>query len=175
MRKGPRHRNLPHLPRPHDLVLRRSQLHQCEWAAAVQFLSADAHLRAEAELSAIGETRRRIPIDDRRIDATQKLAGIRFVVRHDRVGMFRRVTVDMCDGFIDASDDVDRNAQTQIFLIPVLLGRGTNVQSGGQGAGFAIAGIVLGIVALLMLVTAAVVYISNPALFQNLQNAVQPP
>jgi hypothetical protein len=44
-----------------------------------------------------------------------------------------------------------------------------------RGAGFAIAGIVLGIVALLMLVTAAVVYISNPAVFQNLQNAVQPP
>jgi hypothetical protein len=41
-----------------------------------------------------------------------------------------------------------------------------------RGQGFAIAGIVLGVVALLMLVTTAVVFISNPAMWQNFQNAL---
>jgi hypothetical protein len=44
-----------------------------------------------------------------------------------------------------------------------------------SGAGFAIAGIVLGVVALLIMVTAAVVFISNPALWQNFQNALPQP
>jgi hypothetical protein len=44
-----------------------------------------------------------------------------------------------------------------------------------RGAGFAIAGIALGVLALLILVTMVVVFISNPSLIQNLQNAVQPP
>ncbi len=45
-------------------------------------------------------------------------------------------------------------------------------QPGRSGAGFAIAGIILGVVALLIMVTAAVVFISNPAMWQNFQNAL---
>src|ERR1700722_14440877 len=86
-RKQPSCGKLPHLPGPNNFILRTSQFHKCERAAAVKFLRADAHLGAEAEFSAIGETRRSIPVDDRRIDAAQKLAGIQFIPRHDRVGM----------------------------------------------------------------------------------------
>jgi hypothetical protein len=43
-----------------------------------------------------------------------------------------------------------------------------------RGAGYAIAGIVLGVVALLIMVTAAAVFISNPSMWQNFQNALQP-
>jgi hypothetical protein len=57
----------PHLPRPHNLVLRRSKLGQRERSAAVQFLGADAHLGAEAEFRAIGEARGGIPVDGRGI------------------------------------------------------------------------------------------------------------
>jgi len=41
-----------------------------------------------------------------------------------------------------------------------------------RGAGFAIAGIVLGVLALLMVVTALVLFISNPSMWQNFQNAL---
>ncbi len=41
-----------------------------------------------------------------------------------------------------------------------------------RGSGFAIAGIVLGAVALLMLITSAVYLMFNPGMLQNLQNAL---
>jgi hypothetical protein len=41
-----------------------------------------------------------------------------------------------------------------------------------SGTGYAIAGIVLGVLALLMVVTALVLLISNPSVFQNFQNAL---
>jgi ABC-type Na+ efflux pump permease subunit len=41
-----------------------------------------------------------------------------------------------------------------------------------SGTGYAIAGIVLGVLALLMVVTALVLFISNPSMFQNFQNAL---
>jgi len=44
---------LPHLPAARYLVLRRGQFRQGERVAAVQFLCADAHFRAEAEFSAV--------------------------------------------------------------------------------------------------------------------------
>lgn len=42
-----------------------------------------------------------------------------------------------------------------------------------RGTGFAITGIVLGVISLLFLVTGVVVFMSNPAMLQNLQNALQ--
>jgi len=48
-------------------------------------------------------------------------------------------------------------------------------QPGRSGAGFAIAGIVLGVIALLMVVTAMVLFVSNPSIWQNFQNALPQP
>ena len=50
------------LARTDNLVLGGCQLFQCERAAAVQLLGANAHLRAEAELGAIGEAGGCVPI-----------------------------------------------------------------------------------------------------------------
>jgi hypothetical protein len=44
-----------------------------------------------------------------------------------------------------------------------------------RGTGFAIAGIVLGVLALLIMVTALVIFLSNPAMWQNFQNALPQP
>jgi hypothetical protein len=44
-----------------------------------------------------------------------------------------------------------------------------------RGSGFAIAGIVLGAVALLMLIISAVYFVLNPGMLQNIQNALPQP
>src|SRR5262249_13606076 len=43
------------LASPDDLILRGREFFQREWPAAMQFLCADTHLRAEAEFPAIGK------------------------------------------------------------------------------------------------------------------------
>jgi hypothetical protein len=60
-RLGLRHES-PYLPRPHDLVLGRSQLCQRKRPTAMQLLGADTHLRAEAKLRAVCKTGRCVPI-----------------------------------------------------------------------------------------------------------------
>src|SRR3954471_21930602 len=77
---------LPHLPRSHNLILRRSQFLQCKGSAAMQLLRADAHLRAEAEFSAVGEARRRIPVDVGGIDQAKESARIGFAGGDDYFG-----------------------------------------------------------------------------------------
>jgi hypothetical protein len=44
-----------------------------------------------------------------------------------------------------------------------------------RGAGFAIAGIILGVIALLLLLTSIAVFVSNPSMLQNLQNSLPQP
>jgi uncharacterized membrane protein len=44
-----------------------------------------------------------------------------------------------------------------------------------RGSGFAIAGIILGVIALLMAITTAAYLVFNPAMLQNIQNALPQP
>src|SRR5579863_1864199 len=117
--------------RPDNLVLRRCQFRQRKRTAAMQLLCTDAHFGAEPEFAAVSEARRSIPVNNRRIDATQKLPSIGFIARHDCVGMMRGIVIDAADGFIRIGHDANCNAQPQIFLIPVLLACRTNIQSAG--------------------------------------------
>jgi hypothetical protein len=67
------------------------------------------------------------------------------------------------------------------FLAPVSIVLGAVAlsqlkhQPGRKGGGFAIAGIVLGVIALLMVVAAMVFFMSNPSIWQNFQNALPQP
>src|ERR1700736_4376328 len=95
---------LSYLPRSDNLVLRRSQLGQRERPTTMKLLSADAHLGSEAELRAIGEAGRCVPVHRGRIDSAQEFTGIRFVARHDGVGMLCGISIDVGNRFVHVRD-----------------------------------------------------------------------
>src|ERR1700693_5421945 len=108
---------LSYLPGPHNLVLRRSEFCQREGAAAVEFLSADAHLGAEAELGAISKTSRSVPVNCSRIHSTKKLAGVRLIARHNRIRVPCRIAIDVGNRLIHIRDNAPRHAQAPVFFI----------------------------------------------------------
>ena len=105
----------------------------------MQFLGADAHLRAETKLSSIGEPGRGVPINHRRINFPQKLAGVSFVAGHNRFRIFSGVTIDMFNRIFDVRNHANRDAEPQILLAPIAFFGGADAHSDGQAAGLVIA------------------------------------
>ena len=73
----------------------------------MQLLRADAQLRAEAELTAVGEAGARVHVDAGAVDACMEGAGMGAVVRADGLAMARRMAVYVADCFVYAAYDLD--------------------------------------------------------------------
>jgi signal transduction histidine kinase len=84
----------------HD-VLRGCHLGQPHRAAGVELLGRDTDLRAEAELSSVGEARRRIDHDCGSIDSCGEPARGILRTRHDRLGVAGPEAPDVRDGSIE--------------------------------------------------------------------------
>ena len=95
----------------------------------VQFARADAKLCAEAVAEAVGEARRGVVIDARRVNAFQKERRRLTVFRDDGLRMARAVSVYVPDGLVAACHYFDRDNQVGILRRPVLL-RGGGALSG---------------------------------------------
>src|SRR5437879_13645551 len=87
----------------------------------MQFLRADSHLRAKAELASISKARGGIPINCWRIHQAEKLVRVGFVGSDDSFGVLRRIAIDMLDGIVQRRYDAYCHAQPQIFLAPILV------------------------------------------------------
>lgn len=92
---------LPHLPAAEDDVLRRRECLQAHRAARVELLGADADLRAEAELEAVGEARRGVDVDGGGVDLIEKAHRVLVVLRDDRFRVPGVVAVDVCDRLVE--------------------------------------------------------------------------
>src|SRR5690348_17180783 len=87
----------PHLAVAADDVLIGRQFLESHRTAGVKLIRADADLRAEAKLAAVGKTGRSIPVDGGRIYLMQKSLRGRFVACHDAIAVVRAEALDMCD------------------------------------------------------------------------------
>ncbi len=93
----------------------------------MEFVSGDADLRAEAELAAVGEAVGDVVEDAGGIDFAEETFRGGLVGGDDGVGVVRAVLVDVIDGFIERSDDFDREDEVEVLGGPVFLGSGGNV------------------------------------------------
>lgn len=101
---------LPYLAVPDDFILIGSEFGEGKWPAAVQLLSADAHLGSEAEFAAVGESGGRVPIDRSGVNLTEELSSASFIGSDNRIGVFGRILVDVSDGFAHVCDNGDCHA-----------------------------------------------------------------
>src|SRR3954453_21688245 len=83
-----------------DHVLVTRQFFQPAGTAGVEFIGADANLSAEAELAPVIESCAGVDHHGGTINTRRKLAGRLIVARHNRIGMFRSIAVDVLNGFI---------------------------------------------------------------------------
>ena len=83
----------------------------------------DADLGAEAELAAIGELRRGVVQDDRRIDLGEEALRRRLILGDDGIGVVRAVGLDMRDRRVEPVDDAHGDDGVEIFGAPILLAR----------------------------------------------------
>src|SRR5882724_10878235 len=65
--------------------------------ACMEFIGADADLRAQAEFETIGEARAGVDHDAGGIDLAQETLGMHMVAGHDRVSVVAAVSVDVRD------------------------------------------------------------------------------
>ncbi|ABA49903.1 hypothetical protein BURPS1710b_3448 [Burkholderia pseudomallei 1710b] len=108
---------------PEHHVLQRRETFEPDRAARVQLVVRDADLRAEPELEAVREARRRVHHHTRRIDFAQEAHRAVVILGDDRIGVMRAVLVDVFDRGVDAVDDLDREHRREIFGAPVFVGR----------------------------------------------------
>ena len=87
-----------------DAVLERRELLDADGAARMHLAGGDADLRAHAEFAAIGKLGRGIVEQDRGVDLVEEAGHGGGVLRDDRLGMMRRIFVDMGDGAADTVD-----------------------------------------------------------------------
>src|SRR5206468_3374793 len=91
-----------HLPvsEPQPFVAR--QLLQTHWSPCPDFVGANSDLRSHAELPAVGEARRGVPINGRGVDLVQEFHSRGFITCHDAVGMRGAIVIDVINGGFDA-------------------------------------------------------------------------
>src|SRR6201992_2153096 len=106
-----------------NTIFEACKLFGADRAAGVEFSGGDADFGAEAEFTAIGELRRGVVQDDRRIDLVEELARDGVVVGHDRIGVVRTVIVDMRDRLRDAIHHLGGDDRILIFGVPIFIGR----------------------------------------------------
>src|SRR5262245_2710189 len=113
----------PDLPRAAHAILEAGQLLDADRAARVEAAGGDADLRAEAELAAVGELRRGVVQDDRGIDLAQEFLRSNRILRHDRIGVVRAISLYMRERGSHAVDNLGGDDGVEIFGRPVLLAR----------------------------------------------------
>src|SRR5215469_6505685 len=96
-------------------VFEAGQLLDSDRSTGVEPSGGNTDFGAEAELAAIGELRRRIMQHDRRVNLAQEFVRRLAIFGHDRVGMTRAITLNMCDCGIDAVDDPGGDDRVEIF------------------------------------------------------------
>ena len=102
-----------------NAVLEAGQLLGADRAAGVELAGGNADLGAETELAAIGELRRGIVQDDRRIDFFQEALRRRAVLGEDAIGMMRAIGLDMGDRAVEPVDQPAGQDRVEIFGAPV--------------------------------------------------------
>src|SRR6185312_16222079 len=103
------------LPGAVNTIFEARQLLGADRTARVEFAGGDSDLRAEAELTAVGELRRGVVQHDRGIDFAEEFRGCAIVFRHDRVGMMRAVALNVGERLVEAIDDARRDDGVFVF------------------------------------------------------------
>src|ERR1019366_8980901 len=93
--------SVPHLAVANSEPLVAGQFLQAHRAARADLVSADADLGAHAELAAVGEAGRGVPINRGGIHLAEELPRSRLIPRHDAVGVRRAVMVDVVNRLPD--------------------------------------------------------------------------
>ena len=87
----------------------------------MQLLRTDTDFGAKTKFKAIGEARRRIDIDGRRIDSRLESGSCRLIFRNDGFGMMGTEAADVVQCFLEGADDLDRHDEGIVFRRPVFL------------------------------------------------------
>src|SRR5216683_3666023 len=90
-------------------VLVSCQTLETDWPTRVQLAGADSQLRAQAITKAVSKTRRGILIDPCGSDSGHEMRRCVAVFSDDRLCMAGTVTIDMCQRFLCARNDLDGN------------------------------------------------------------------
>src|SRR5207244_10046905 len=85
-----------------ELVFVDEQSFDADGAAGVSFVRADADFGAKAITEPIGKPGRCVPENAGGIDGIQESPGVRFVFRHNRLGVPGTVSMNVSYGFVEA-------------------------------------------------------------------------
>src|ERR1700751_2733470 len=96
-------------------VLERGELFEPNRSARVHAACRNPNLGAKTKFAAIGELRRRIVYDNRRIHLPQKTLCAFMIFRDDTICVTGPKSFDMDDGFIKALDYAHGNDRIEIF------------------------------------------------------------
>src|SRR5690242_6805300 len=107
------------LSRAADAIFEARHLLDADRATRMELAGGDADLGAEAEFAAIGELRRGVVQNDRRIDLGEESRGRLVVAGEDAVGMLRAVLADVVHRAVDTVDHARRDDRVEIFSVPV--------------------------------------------------------
>ena len=99
---------------------------QAHGAAGVQLVSADGHLRAEAELTAVVEPRARVDEDNGGVDLVGEAGGCGIVLGHDGLGVAGAMLLDVLDSLVDGVDHANGHSEGEEFPAEVLGVGGTH-------------------------------------------------
>src|SRR6266436_987585 len=113
-------------------VLVSRQTLETNWPTRVQLAGADSQLRAQAITKAISKTRRGILIDPCGIDSGHEMRRCVGVFSDDRLRMAGTIAINMCQRFLCARNDLDRNDEIRILGSPILFADAGNVVRLGQ-------------------------------------------
>src|SRR5882672_1426531 len=113
-----------HLPIPNPNPFVAGQLLETHRATRADFIGADPNFGPHAELAAISESGRGIPIDGGGIDFAEELFGAGFVASHDAVGVGGAIMVNVVDRLPDALDDAQIQNVIVVFGVKILVGGG---------------------------------------------------
>ena len=81
----------------------------------MELVRADADFRPHAELTAVRETCRSVPVDGSRIDIVEEIAGVFLILRDDRIAVPRTLPVDVIDCRFKGRNDLRGNDQIEVF------------------------------------------------------------
>src|SRR6478736_2760878 len=112
----------PDLPVALDDVLERGQLAKPDRPARVKLLGRVPDLGPHPELEPVGESRRRVHVDDGRIDSVRELPGRVAGRGHDRLRMPRSVLIHVCDRVGERIHDPHRHPHVEVLGVPILRG-----------------------------------------------------
>ena len=97
---------------PHHILV-DNQAVQPDRASGMCFAGTDTDLRAQSISCAVGESSASVDVDVSRVQSSTPGRHGALVLRDDRVGVMRRVRVDVLDRLLDGFDGLDSDSGTQ--------------------------------------------------------------